>query len=1105
MDENFRHSDANENTDDAMVALRLAFPAVTGIDIQVERLRKNLAQRGRAAVVPRPEIKNRRNLFFFALPLLSQAAAGLTVIARSGRSNAEPLMPRAIIVALEKGMPAATGMHGEMTTASLPSLMPVPTPVQDQSLATPSAPATSPAPVLLPVVERLLAPDWIDTLDLRAFDEIAFFRACGIDLDNQASLELRIDALHQCMQPMLSTTRSALNIDGLAPEPKILFFKRLQAALHLDGDADRDADQAMDPAFVQKLFDRWFLSLVAPPNAVDTERLYASAMHAHLLAVTHAAQVRPSYDGQRPLFSPLMRMDSLRAGLNRDLAKRYPLLSLSAGKWVCAALLSIVDPTLVRPDLPPHLRYGDLEWALLDIGIRLAGASHWDFGHGELVALALVADPLGATKHGALPQDGLQWSGGAEAVGAVLRMAHVAGVIDLRDSTFDVLRALPIAIGHFQMQLALQLKSEAIAAVGLPARRDTASRMLRELGADPDQLFTLSAARGYGLDLLGSQSKSLPCLTFDQRHALVDFFVSNCMMQLFQYGRLPSLLANNLHAKMALLSHGALNKRFEKEFDAAYETLADVVPARTLMSHVTSMAADDRPFWRYGNATVRIPEAAIVTRVPARADLGASGAGRPLTVSVKNYQADGALLVQLALTRRQQTEKRDYWVSLAPLAIMRFDGDVAELLRQKLHVFFKPGQASESLLRLHDKAPLRYRSFTDRGVSDRAAGTNTRFVARHLLASRLPQARAIAFQMTEPEWLRERLHQSLLDLLPLRACIQSISSAEAYRAVFFCGADLLSLLPIAGAASKVAGSAARMSATLSVSQGKALAWRYMSGSVGPDVAAPMIAATLRLGKPLIGVGKCALQWLNPVQDAVFLGAWVKQGGQLLRQRLQLLQQTAGLRRLADKIERGILQQRVVVAELGFWRAAPGAAVVVDGHRQLKFEGQTYLLTAIGDHKDVVTLQQGTALRLANPASGLAYGPVLNRPLAAADVSNPPQPFLRKSCGSVALLQRKRRGDDEQLRAACGAIMRVGHFGRSAFSFRQRVKFHAVQIGAGGKQGREMQFNKIDLNEIGFSSYSIQQRAGVPMMVYNERYFAFNDEVWLVENSQLIII
>ena len=920
-----------------------------------------------------------------------------------------------------------------------------------------------------------LAPNWIEKLDVQRFNDIAFLQACDESVDPSLSLQTRLKALYRVLKPTLTQQRSALSIDGFDAKNMAIFFHMLLPALGLGS----VPEQGLDPAFKQTLFEGWFLSLASPLN-VDNGGPDQFPLHGLLLRLIHGMPATAT--GATCANGPaLMRLDQLKEKIIWSFLLESPEQPRVVQEWIIAGLFSAFEPTLVRPDLPPALRYGSLEWALLDIGIRLAGPQHWQYSHQELVGLAIASDVFRV----AMKKPGDNANELAMlAVGTVLRMAHAEDKIDLLDPAADPSTRLEIAITLFLQRLDAQqqLRSDTITTGGLPVRKDIANTMLREYGLNPKQQFTLFKPKGrYGKSLLETHAKDLHCLALDTPHALVDIFMARCMTQLYTYGQLPASTLKTLGEKMAMLSHASLDLRFGRAFDAAWNAFSDNLFSSMLDTSLSAMAETDTQFWHCGKATVRIPDASILTRIPARPNMeGAIGVGRAITSQLIDYRGTGGLFVHITLEENGRAEARDYWVTLDPIMVRRFDGDDASLLMGKLDAFFKTTHPDYHLLKMNPHAKIGYRT-SNNDVGQRSI---VQFVSRLLLAPRLAQAREIAFQKTAPELSRENANQWLFQLLPFYDCIQSTTRSAYYQAAFSCLVDVLSLIPLMGAGTRLAGSVARAGATASRGHIKKLALSLLKNSAEREVA----LTVLQVGVPAHAFAQQMVHWINPLNGVSSGLSWMATRigkHQLLRQRLKKI---PALHRITADIETFIANQKLFYPQQGFWVAAPDAIILKNGQRQIQVAEKTLLVIDMDAQRNVLAIQNGQDLRLVNPESGLPYGPPLSKPdLDASNKGIATRNTLPGIC-------RTKRGDTE---GDCNVLIPAGNFGQNVYRLRDRKTFYVVQAGPQKKDGG-VDLLEVDWGVAGFSSYSRQ--AGITR--YHDRYFVFDQRVWIAKNGHL---
>ncbi|MDB5777312.1 MAG: hypothetical protein JWP38_3445 [Herbaspirillum sp.] len=334
------------------------------------------------------------------------------------------------------------------------------------------------------------ASGWIDAIEWRAFDEVAFLTACGVHVDDRAGLPGRLRAMHECFPQRAGSGKLPLDIAQF-DEHRLERFA--DGVLQANG-YGQAAHGASDPAYLQTLFSRWFLQLAAP-EAGDGNGGHRAPFDQALLRLAHpdASQRRMCRPAGHPApASWLPRIGALKDELRRHYLKSYERFDAGPSRsWAFEGLCQLFEPTLVRNDLPDAFRYGSLSWALLAIGIGLAGDAHVDLSLHELIALAAAAEVF----------DGpvLQSAHGEHAMQAILRMAHAQGKIDLLDRRGLTQNDVEIALRLFRSQLLDERKKlpplERMIA-RLPTRGDIAKDMLREAGIDdPERRLAVAGSR----------------------------------------------------------------------------------------------------------------------------------------------------------------------------------------------------------------------------------------------------------------------------------------------------------------------------------------------------------------------------------------------------------------------------------------------------------------------------------------------------------------------------------------------------------------------------------------------------------------------------------
>jgi hypothetical protein len=164
---------------------------------------------------------------------------------------------------------------------------------------------------------------------------------------------------------------------------------------------------------------------------------------------------------------------------------------------------------------------------------------------------------------------------------------------------------------------------------------------------------------------------------------------------------------------------------------------------------------------------------------------------------------------------------------------------------------------------------------------------------------------------------------------------------------------------------------------------------------------------------------------------------------------------------------------------------------------------------MGDRKNVLARQQGMDLRLVNPESGRVYGPALINAGDNAGVRRSMPYTLRRACrdksamvSNPAKRGKRSNGDEEAHTSECSGILQAAQFGRGFYTFSEKHPFHAFQLRA-AVAGKDKPLSlQVDLNDIGFASYSVRYQKGERYPVHNSRYFVFNEEIWIAKNGYL---
>jgi hypothetical protein len=302
-------------------------------------------------------------------------------------------------------------------------------PLQEQLASPPPifglADLTSPSNVPSSNTDATLpAPGWIAAIDWRAFDEVDF-----LQLDARADSAERLRGMAEYFHRPTQAGKLPLDITQF----ERLKLERFASAVMKSMEYGEETTAPTDPAFLQTLFERWFLQLAAPQSG-DGNGGNIAPFHDELLRLTHPATPHRSQcsDGGDARAAPsLPRIGALKSELRLAYLASYRRLDADHGlarKWAFESLCQLFEPTLVRSDLPDAFRYGSLDWTLLSIGIALAGDAHIDLSVHQLIALAAAADIFAGD-----PADAGLLALRRQAMHAILRMAHAHGKLNLLD------------------------------------------------------------------------------------------------------------------------------------------------------------------------------------------------------------------------------------------------------------------------------------------------------------------------------------------------------------------------------------------------------------------------------------------------------------------------------------------------------------------------------------------------------------------------------------------------------------------------------------------------------------------------------------------------
>lgn len=657
-------------------------------------------------------------------------------------------------------------------------------------------------------------------------------------------------------------------------------------------------------------------------------------------------------------------------------------------RWALPVFCSIFLPALARQDLPDQMAYGGVDWTLLDIAASTIGEMHWSYRSEELLRFGWQMDVFGAWEgigananatRADIPRSSIF------AIDAALRMAHSAGVIDVHARNIKNIKT-----GRAQLEKALALlqKHRAVAAglsspldivrAAVPRRIDTARALLTEYAiVDPDHQFTIASTLGGYLNI----AVDTP-MAWNTPHPLYKIFMEGGLQQLLVYGDVPDWQRPLLQNCRDQLSLYALNRRFDREFDAAIIKLSDTVLIPLMQQQILALPADQQRAWQCGHWNVRILRAQVEIRrpLPLLWNVQAINVDK-ITHRTQAMVASGAVLVELqeAGGDGDPQDTLHYWVSLKPFRFQRYDGDVAALLRENLQIFFKTDMPDHHLVKLGDYPNLHY---YDAAVIEKncdARGSVLALITQRLLAPVIAPLRKAAYGMTESEQFSQLVSEIFLNMLPFYSCISNLQSRDRIdSAGFFCVLDIAGAVPIVGAAGKTVSGVVRFGTGMSKRELKTLARVFFTRNLAQGEAHNSLSTVFATASLIRRLGKETVYFLDPGIRAVSSVAnYARQlGRDGSRALMSRLRNTPGTRRIRMELKGIRRNRRWFFQKRGYWCAQPKKITWEGGERFLAFDKKRYSVMAIGADPNVIVLRRGQGVRLVDPRSGLCYGPLI---------------------------------------------------------------------------------------------------------------------------------
>lgn len=947
-------------------------------------------------------------------------------------------------------------------------------------------------------VAGTLTSDWLEYIDWQAFDGVGFLQEHGAVLPQPDAMSWSwwMTALHDYFepqpqpQPQPAQKSAPFNVENMHPARLRQFADSL---LRSQG-YGAVAAGALSPFFLQTLFDGWLRWSVLPLVAGPFQLFLSDA-------------ARPVYAGRcgvaesiaKSDLPPLLRsVAAVKIRLRDKLfADADPACSGALKQWIFASLCSVLLPALGRNDLPEAMIYGGLEWTMLDISTFLLGDSHWAYPPEALILFAYNADIFAGADAGGQGQ-GQAKPHALYLTGAALRMAHSIGAIDASEAIDNamVVKALSLLQRRWSAATGGNDPLHHFQAI-IPSRIDSARALLIEHGmGDADRQFTMEASLLQRLNFMVDTP-----LEWDRPYPLHQIYMEDGMQQLVDYGSVPESLKHTFDAHRAALTAATLNARFGQDFDASIALLSDRILIPAWREAIQALPLEEQQLWQCSRWELRMPRAQIRTYRPW------SGGGiwtgqaidlEALTHPTVNYVASGAVLIDLY---GKDSATRHYWASFKPFRLQPYDGNVAALLQQNLSIFFKPRKQGERLLALSDWPALSY--YRRNAESGAGPGGVLAAITRQLLIPVLGPLRQAARGVTDTEAHRELVVSFFLNMLPFYSCVSALKSKDNIdSAGFFCTLDTAALTPLIGAGGKAITTIARTSAVVfSRREIKSLASAFIGRGILYKNAANTIATTLKIARPLKNLARQTVFYLDPGVCmgwgfSKFVASLGKQGARALALKMKTLPALRGLRKELNQQRR---QARLFFQDRAFWRARPAQIEYDAGERYLRHGGKRYGVMAIGDSPDVLVLRDGRGVRLADPGSGLAYGPLLKRDGAqlrrfGADNTGNTAPAKPHS----VLPPHCRAKRSPQAKNGNCMLQPALKFGRHFYQFEPGSMdwlTHQLHPSERSASGRLSRLKPIDPASAGYCSYSYVDGA-----IKEMNYFVWGKRLWVRSSS-----
>jgi hypothetical protein len=816
-----------------------------------------------------------------------------------------------------------------------------------------------------------LQPDLTGHIDWRALGEMELLKTCADPEDpinSHDGVPVRLKALGRCVVPQAQRNSRPLDIAGFNQT----FINELIARAMATISPDTPPQGMHSPAFVQRLFNRWFLQLAWPENGAPSH--FAAPFSDALLqlsspAVSHRDLCGVTAQSDTPVL-PDIRV--LKEALHDRWLRSYALIKPIPDRLVFEGLCQLSEPAMMRADLLAGFKYGDLQWVFLTLGAYAAGnektTSSALIALGTTLALDCLDDPDAA----GLPLR-------QRFTTLLLQMAHAHGKIDLLKDRKITQDHVAIALHLFRSAFSAEQKK--INPVGwlvgqVQTRGEIVAETMRELGLQPNQTIAIpsSAPAGYGQGL-PLDAKGTPCLPPGTSHRLLEFVLSGCRTQLMRSSALTPGEKESIYSP--LLAPASVTSRFEIAFDALKPMIRDLM-VPSLLDRIRGMDRETQQAWQCGGSggwtwEVLIPTTWINTK-PARTTWQTWTDGTSSVEPIQTKARDG-VLIRLVSGQGAQRKVLKFWAASTPkepLTLQRYTIPDRALLAREMPRFFSPLNDGDALFSVMEE--LGYDVTYEVSTDANSEGNLLQTISEQILRSQVALIGDMARETTEPEQARARLKEMVLGLLPLHDCISGIQGNGGESATLSCLLAALDLLPLGNAVGK-AGKAFLAGMRMNRAGIQSLARSLMRGQMGV-VAGRQASNAARLREPIAKLFAATGQTFDPGLATLFGAGRLLIDASLdqLRNLVKISSSVPELISLQTSLKQSarIAAKFEQVGEL--WRVRSHHVTTSNGRRVVIFNHKEYELFDNGQVSDIPMVRQGETLRLVDPVSDLLYGP-----------------------------------------------------------------------------------------------------------------------------------